>query len=169
MFINASERFEEYNIASFFPHWSVVFSFFSPYLKKQVQKCQQQLTELDRKETEIKRNAALSAAKYVEACQELGLQVYLYHIVFFSGFHNIWFYHFPVNLFFLQVIYNSRVRPLQGINVRSELLETAMTSLPSAFSRILEVLNSDSVSKAIEFYSTLVKDVHTEKNVSIFF
>lgn len=53
---------------------------------------------------------------------------------------------------------------LQGENVRLELLE-ATKILPSIFSEILQVLNNDSILKAMNYYQDFVRDVHTEKEV----
>jgi hypothetical protein len=48
--------------------------------------------------------------------------------------------------------------------VRQELIESAKT-LPSTFSKILEVLTSDPVSQAVEYYTVFVKECHTEDKV----
>lgn len=48
--------------------------------------------------------------------------------------------------------------------MRQELIESAKT-LPSTFTKILEVLNSDPVSIATEYYTTFVRDCHTEDKV----
>ncbi len=48
-------------------------------------KVQQQLTDMERKEAEFRRNAAASAVKYQQACQELGIQVGLYFLLFKSS------------------------------------------------------------------------------------
>jgi len=45
-----------------------------PYQKKQLAKIQQQLTDMERKESEFKRSAASAAVKYQQACQELGIE-----------------------------------------------------------------------------------------------
>ncbi|MCO5574868.1 hypothetical protein L7F22_028661 [Adiantum nelumboides] len=44
-----------------------------PYFKKQIAKFQQQLADVERKESEYKRSAAAAAIKYKQACQELGI------------------------------------------------------------------------------------------------
>lgn len=48
--------------------------------------------------------------------------------------------------------------------MRQELVESAKT-LPSTFSKILEVLSSEPVSQAIEYYTAFVRDCHTEDKV----
>lgn len=48
--------------------------------------------------------------------------------------------------------------------MREELIESAK-ALPSTFSKILEVLNSDPVSKAIEHYTAFVRNCHSEDKV----
>ena len=124
-----------------------------------MQKIQQQLSELERKEADIKRNAALSAAKYVEACQELGLQVMIV-----DHFNNVLASWFGVCSCLQSMHKLGSCSILQGNNVRLELLETTK-SLPSTFNKILEVINSDSMSQAMEYYSNFVRDAHTGKDV----
>lgn len=62
------------------------------------------------------------------------------------------------------IIFAWHIPHMQGINVREELIESAKT-LPSTFRKILEVLNSDPVSKATEYYTAFVKECHTEDKV----
>jgi hypothetical protein len=45
-----------------------------PSQKKEIAKVQQQLTDMEKKESEIKRNAAAAATRYQQACQELGIK-----------------------------------------------------------------------------------------------
>ncbi|KAH7434100.1 hypothetical protein KP509_07G101100 [Ceratopteris richardii] len=44
-----------------------------PYFKKQITKFQQQLADIERKESEYKRSASAAALKYQQSCQELGI------------------------------------------------------------------------------------------------
>ncbi|MCO5583254.1 hypothetical protein L7F22_037163 [Adiantum nelumboides] len=50
-----------------------IVSYDIPYFKKQIAKFQQQLADVERKESEYKRSAAAAAIKYKQACQELGI------------------------------------------------------------------------------------------------
>jgi hypothetical protein len=125
-----------------------------------MQKNQQHLAELDRKEADIKRLAVLSATRYVEACRELGLQVDL--LILLPLVLLTWLYSLLLRC---SLTSQSHGMPrMQGVNVREELIESAK-SLPSTFIKILEALNSDPVSKAIEYYTTFVKECHTEEKV----
>ncbi|GBG69051.1 hypothetical protein CBR_g3749 [Chara braunii] len=45
-----------------------------PYLRRQIAKWKHQLADLDRKEADYRRNAAASAQKFQQTCEELGIQ-----------------------------------------------------------------------------------------------
>ncbi|GAQ85552.1 hypothetical protein KFL_002410020 [Klebsormidium nitens] len=45
-----------------------------PFQRKQIARWQQQLADLDKKEAEFRKNAGVSAQRYKQACEELGIQ-----------------------------------------------------------------------------------------------
>lgn len=46
-----------------------------PFQRKQIARLQQQLADLDKKESEFRKNAGVCAQRYKQACEELGIQV----------------------------------------------------------------------------------------------
>jgi hypothetical protein len=52
---------------------------------------QQQLTDMEKKEAEYKRNAAAAATRYQQACQELGIKVrsFCKMVIYLNGFVQI--------------------------------------------------------------------------------